>query len=81
MWNNLLHHRKAGLPPAPIFSFWNVYIMSHAALGASEKEYLGDDTETVFAAQLYSARWHVYQLPWHLVKFADQGVAADAMDV
>ena len=37
MWNNWLHHRKAGSPPTPTFLFWNVYIMSHAALGASEK--------------------------------------------
>ena len=35
-WNNLLHHGKAGYPPTPTFPFWNVCIISHAALGLQE---------------------------------------------
>lgn len=52
MWNNLLHHGKAGSPPTPTFPFWNVcYHLPCCSRALEKSQEIWDDILNVFVAE------------------------------
>lgn len=83
MWNKWLHRRKASLAlPLPFLS--GTYISSPTLLSVlqkSNKKFRVIYCKCVCRRAAILHRRRAHRLPWHLVRFTDQGVAADSMDV